>query len=357
MERRLKDVLPTRRDVLKWGGVALAGTWIDRAVWPLELKAAGKVNPRGTARNCIVIELAGAISPQETWDYKETPGQAKDLDVRKVTSELYLSKTLFPTLIDHMGQVSVVRSLRTSALVHFNGLYHSQAGRPLNPALAREIPAYGSIIAFELEKQRRESDTFPTYMSTNLTTSDAGSIGAGFLPARFSALDLNPQTIFNTFGGDATGAATAVLQERWNVLTGLAEISDTERRSLGDKASDFKAFYHDAYRILNDERWLKVFKVSEEEKKQYGANPLGLGALLARNLIAADAGTRFVYVQDSLQWDHHQNIFTGKSNIYTTSHQFDVVFTRLLQDLSTLPGACPGKVDRSCNSLVNTTST
>src|SRR5262245_53816684 len=199
MERRLKDLLPTRREVLKWGGAALAGTWVDRLIWPLDVRAAAKATPRATARNCIVIELAGAISPQETFDYKETLGQPNNLDVRKITSDLYLSKKLFPTLIDHIDKVSIVRSLRTSALVHFNGLYHSQTGRPLNPALAREIPAYGSVIAYELEKQRRETDTFPTYMSTNLTTSDAGSIGSGFLPARFSALDLNPMTIFNTF--------------------------------------------------------------------------------------------------------------------------------------------------------------
>ena len=42
MERRLKDIKPTRRDVLALGGVALAGTWIERLTWPMNVKAAGQ---------------------------------------------------------------------------------------------------------------------------------------------------------------------------------------------------------------------------------------------------------------------------------------------------------------------------
>src|SRR5438034_11829541 len=79
MERRLQDIIPTRREVLKWGGVALAGTWIEHVVWPLQVRAAGKVNPRGTARNCIMIELGGAINQAACWDFKEMKWTPKDL--------------------------------------------------------------------------------------------------------------------------------------------------------------------------------------------------------------------------------------------------------------------------------------
>ena len=41
MDRRLTDLMPTRRDVLKWGGVALASSWVDGLVWPLDVRAAG----------------------------------------------------------------------------------------------------------------------------------------------------------------------------------------------------------------------------------------------------------------------------------------------------------------------------
>ncbi len=347
MDRRIKDVLPNRRNILKWGGAALAGTCIDSVTWPLNVKAANAAaaaNPRGTARNCIFIELAGAISQPDCWDYREQYRQPADLDVVKAGSDLYLSRMLFPNLIRHADKVAIVRSLRAPELVHFNGQYHTQTGRPLNPALAKEIPAYGSVIAYELESQRRESDTFPTYMTTYLAGGFAGSIGAGFLPARFSALDLNPTTVFDTFGGRREGM-DALLEERWSQLVGLSNLSESERGSLGGKASDFRAYYQNAFRILNDPRWAAVFKASEEDQKRYGEDEYGMGLILARNLIAADAGTRFVYVYDGNRWDQHAQIFdrTVRPNHYVNCLRFDKGFVSLLEDLSKMPGHARGK--------------
>src|SRR5687768_16268224 len=94
MKQRVKDLMPMRRDVLKWGGMALAGACVDQVVWPLEIKAAGKANPRGTARNCIVIQMGGAISHVDCWDFKETKWTQKDLDPQKISSDVSISKTL-----------------------------------------------------------------------------------------------------------------------------------------------------------------------------------------------------------------------------------------------------------------------
>ena len=150
---KINDLVPSRRDVLKWGGVALAGTYVDGLVWPLDISANGISNPRGTARNCIFIELGGAISPMDCWDFKETRWTPKDLDVTEVAKDLYISRTLFPQLSTQMHRVALVRSLQAPELIHFNGQYHTQTGRSLNPAVAREIPAFGSVIAYELASQ------------------------------------------------------------------------------------------------------------------------------------------------------------------------------------------------------------
>src|SRR5215471_15879556 len=107
MKLRIEDLL-NRRDLLKLGGLTMAGSWVDRLVWPLKVKAAGAVNPLATARNCIFLEMAGGMSQPDTFDYKEQRDQPKDLDVRKINSELYLSKTLFPELSQHMDKVSIV---------------------------------------------------------------------------------------------------------------------------------------------------------------------------------------------------------------------------------------------------------
>ncbi|MBI4471660.1 MAG: DUF1501 domain-containing protein, partial [Acidobacteria bacterium] len=214
MERRLQDIYPTRRELLKLGGLTLATTLVDQIVWPLQVRASGNTSLRGTARNCIFIELPGAISSPDCWDFKETQYTPNDLDVQQATPELYLSKTLFPNFTDWAPRASFVRSMRARELVHFTGQYHTQTGRALNAAVAKEIPAFGSVISAELDSQRRETDTFPTYMSMGLSKARVGAIGSGFFPARFTGIDLDPAAATETFGGGGN-LTNALLEERW----------------------------------------------------------------------------------------------------------------------------------------------
>ncbi len=348
---RVKDILPTRRAVLRFGGLALAGASLDHLVWPLEIHANGQTNgqtgksdPRGTARNCIFIEMGGAISPMDCWDFKQTRYTPKDLDMVQLRDDLSISRTLFPELHKEMDKVALVRSMRAPELIHFNGQYHTQTGRALNVAIAREIPGFGSIISYELEAQRRETDTFPTYMSTQLTRARAGSIGAGFLPTRFTGLDLDPTTVFESFAGNTQGGKE-LLEERFRLLNALVDASETERLSMGSKAADYREFYRGAYDILNDPRWPTIFQATEEDKTRYGDDEFGLGCILARNILEADAGTRFIYIYDGDRWDHHSGIFdrTKKRNHYTTCPRLDKGLVSLLRDLEARPGTATGK--------------
>ena len=336
--------MPTRRDLLKWGSAAVAGAWVDRVIWPLNVRAAGDGTPRGTARNVIMIEMGGAISQMDCWDFKETKWTPKDLDVRKSETGVYLSKTLFPRLGDFMPKIGLVRSMRANEVIHFVGQYHTQTGRALNTAIAREIPAFGSIIAYELESRRKATDTFPTYMSTFLTKARAETIGSGFLPTRFTGLDLDPTTVFDSFGGNTEGLSQ-LLEERWKLLEQFATVSDAERKSLGKNASDYRAFYDSARKLQDDERWHKVFVTSDAEKKRFGEDEFGMGCILAKNILKADAGTHFVYIYDGDKWDHHSYIFDRSrgSNHYYTCNRLDKGLTALLEDLIATPGSTPGK--------------
>src|SRR5205814_8587665 len=60
----------------------------------------------------------------------------------------------------------------------------------------------GSIVAKELDHERRDTDTFPTYMSFDMWNIRCSPIGSGMLPPRFAGLDLNTNSVFNSFGGD-----------------------------------------------------------------------------------------------------------------------------------------------------------
>jgi hypothetical protein len=197
----------------------------------------------------------------------------------------------------------------------------------------------------ELESKRRPSDTFPTYMSSFLTRARAGSIGSGFLPTRFSGLDLDPTTVFESFGGN-TGGVDTLLEERWRLLESFAKVSEAERNSLGKNATDYKDFYDDARKLQADPRFWGIFKAGDEEKQRYGSDEFGLGCILARNIVAADAGARFVYIYDGDKWDHHSYIFTEarrSSNHYYTCNRLDRGLTALIEDLQGSPGSQPGK--------------
>src|SRR5262245_23031546 len=289
-----------RREVLKWAGMALAGAMTGVAR-PLKAQAQAKTKPLGTARQAIFIQMTGAMSQMDCWDFKETKWTPKDLDVQKVWGDLYLSKTLFGRMMasKNMDRISFVRSMRARELVHFNGQYHCQTGRALNVAVGKEIPAFGSIVGYELNSQRRQSDTFPTYVSVNLRQDRVGPIGSGFLPVTYTGLDLDPAVVFDVFGGASDGATERDLERRWSTLQRMGEVSPRSRGDQPDKANDFRTFYDYAYRILNDKRWPKVFELSDQDKQRYGTNIVGQNFLLARNVLKADAGTRFVYISRS----------------------------------------------------------
>ena len=355
----------SRRELLQFIGMSIGGTIAGQAAWPRKITAQSrKVTPLKTARNCIVIQNAGAMSPWETVDFKETKWTAKDLEVQKVHSDFYISKTLFPNYEVWAPRASLVRSLKGVAVVHYPAQYHTQAGRALNTAIIREIPALGSVIAYELESQRRESDTFPTFMSFDLWNVRCPQIGSGMLPPRFAGLDLNTSNVFESFGdGKESPETKSLLSKRWEALGRLLEVSAAGNDRIGPKAEEYKASYDYAIRLLLDPRFKKALALTEEEKKRYGvdkdpgAAKLDLAMLLARNLLAADAGARFLWVSNAYNggigvFDNHQNLYgRGASaplrgsamSIYDSGPRFDRAFSSLIQDLSSLRGHEPGK--------------
>lgn len=333
MIKTVRDTLPFRRDVLKLGTLSLLSGFVEQGLWPPRVRAAGKSNPRGTARNCIVVEAAGAISHTDTFDFKENAGTQSDFDVRQIRNDLYLSHRLFPELSSEMDKVAVVRSFWSHEVVHFRGEYYTRAGRPLNPAQVSEIPPVGSVVAYELEPQRRETDTFPTFVTCNL---GSAALPSGFLHPRFSGLDINAQAGVGSVS--AQGEALDLLQERFRLLSELEKVVAKDYQTRGRDLTGFSTFQQDAYRILGDGRWPRALDLEAEDRKRYGENAVGLGCLMARNLIQADAGTRYVHVKHP-GWDHHKNIFdhSKKNNHYKHCTSLDKALANLMRDLGKTP--------------------
>src|SRR5438309_8903516 len=296
----------SRRELLKFFGMSVGASLAGEAAWPRKVQAQSrKVTPRKTARNLHFIQNCGAMSPPECLDFKETKFTAKDLEIQTVNPDFVISKTVFPNYQKWAPRASLVRSMYENSLVHSSAQYHTQAGRALNAAILREIPAFGSVVASELDSERRSSDTFPTFISVDLWNARCPQIGSGMLHPRFAGLDLNTASVFEAFGsGSSEGAAkNSDLAERWEVLNRMSEVSPSG--GIGGKANEYKAHYEYAYKILTDARFKKVLTISDEDKNRYGvpkdkgAAKVSLAFLLARNMLAADAGARFIWVANS----------------------------------------------------------
>ena len=342
---KVGDLLDSRRDLLRIGGFGLLGASID-GVGVLDVasaKQASAVHPRGTARNVLFYEMSGAISHVESFDFKENGGTPKDLDVVSLAPDLAMSRLLLPRMSQLMDKLAIVRSMNGHEEVHFRAQYYLQTGRQMNLAFASEIPAIGSVIAMELEERRRADDTFPTYMSFNLEKGSAGALSTGFLPPRFSVVDINTETAADSPPLDEK--AVELLEERWSLLRQLRDAEHKRLSGYGRKMSSYDNFYDAAYRLLTDDRWPAAFRISDEDKQRYGTHRAGISSILARNVLAADAGTRYIHLCHP-GWDHHTYIWdhSKKANHYVLCAEYDQAFSALLEDLSKTPSkANPSK--------------
>ena len=105
------DSIVARREVLRWAGMALAGSMAGVSL-PLKASAQARTKPLGTARYAIFIQLTGAMSQMDCWDYKETKWTPKDLDPQKVWGDLYLPKTLFGRMMASKTMTAIAQRER-----------------------------------------------------------------------------------------------------------------------------------------------------------------------------------------------------------------------------------------------------
>ena len=248
---------------------------------------------------------------------------------------LYLSERLFPRFSDQIDNFAILRTLLSHEEVHFRGQTYVQTGRPLNLAFASEIPAIGSVVAMELEPQRRPTDTFPTYMSFNLEKAFPGALSTGFLDPRFSVVDINPELAGQ--GAALDQPALELVEERWRLLSRLRDAQRDRLATFERKMASYESFYEAAHQLLSDERWTRAFGISEADRERYGESDVATSCILARNMLATDAGTRYVHICHP-GWDHHKYIWdhSAKTNHYKLCAEFDRAFSALIADLAAM---------------------
>jgi hypothetical protein len=271
----------------------LAGAGITASFLPKRLTASpvvttsGNVTTQNKAKNVIYILLAGAPSHTDTFDLKV---------VNKVTPTTFNPTTvngvmwpmgIMPKLGGLLGDLAIVRSMQAWALVHQLGQTWVQIGRNPAAVLGNISPNIGSVVAIEKEPERTVGQVFPTFLALN---SSAGA-GPGYFPAEYAPFKVTPSTggLKNTT--NSTGQTR--FTERYDFLH---HIDDPLRidSPLGKPVEDYDNFYAAAQGMMYNAAVTTAFSYTTADSARYGNTSFGNACLMAKQVLAANQGTRYI---------------------------------------------------------------
>jgi hypothetical protein len=325
----------TRRRFLQLSGTGIVASYFGDILNPYLLHAATTASPTlySTAKQCILVFLAGAPSHVDTWDFKEGSWTPPSLSPTSY-GQVRWPQGLMPRTAEQMNHLSFVRSGLSWAAVHGLAQVWAQISRNPTGALGSISPHIGAVVALESQVNRKPHEVLPGFVSLNSGT----TIGAGYLSARYAPLTVQPSTNGLPAFSHPDGAAR--FNERWDLLQKIDGARDGQ---LGKKSLDMKDFYDQARILMDTPDINSLFTYTPEESARYGDTGFGNSMVIARKLVSGQRGVRFVQVTQN-GWDHHDNIYgTAGSSLFTQCATFDPAFGSLLADLAATPGSEPGK--------------
>jgi len=326
----------TRRRFMQVAGTGLVASYFADVASAKLLGSATSVSPtlHSTAKNCILIFLSGAPSHVDTWDLKE--GTWTPADFNPTTfGAIRWPQGLMPNTANHLDKLAIIRSGLAWAAVHNLAQEWAQIARNPGGATGSIAPHIGAVVSLESQLKRQPTDILPGFVSINQVMA-----GSGYFPAQYAPFGVTPSATGLSALAHPDGAAR--LSDRWGLLQSI----DPDRKppaSLGRNADDMGTFYGQAKTLIDSPDANKLFSYTTDEFARYGSTSFGASLIVARNLVNAQRGTRFV--QSTLGgWDHHSNIYakTG-SSLYTQMKTFDPAYAALLADLAGSPGSQAGK--------------
>jgi len=328
----------TRRQFFQIAGAGIAGSYLVKRAQAADSSGQPGVATKNTAKNVIFVLLTGAISHTDTFDLKVVNGVTPSNFNPTTTKGVLWPAGLLPKLGQQLPNLALVRSVRAWALVHSLAQRWSQIGRNPAAALGDIAPNIGSVVAIEKDKERKPGQVFPTFVSLN---SPSGA-GSGYFPATYAPFHLNEAvTSLGSGVPDTTNPLSPTSPSRLNdMISRLHQLDDPLRVNspLGQPVSDYDAFYTAAKGLTYNPTVSKAFSFTMTDSTRYGGTPFGNSCLVAKQVLAADQGTRFIQISFG-SWDMHQDIYGQQNprgnNMYTMGKPLDDGVSALLADLST----------------------
>jgi len=321
------DGIINRRLFFEIAGAGVAGYFLS----PKQLGAQtstyrNDVTLLNTAKFVIFIQLAGAPSQVDTFDLKVGPWTPGDFQPATING-VDFPAGLLPGLASQADRYSIIRSCQATALVHSLLQAWNQIARNPASATGKIAPNIGSVVALEFEPRRGGGQKLPGFVSL---ASAGNLVRNGYLPGRYAPFDINvgPNGLANLAHPD--GEAT--FRDRYNMLQQLNSASTT--RADFEEMADF---YAGARAMMYDPAVTNTFRFTADDQQRYGNSGFGNACIVARNLVTADLGTRYVMITLG-GWDNHQNIYLP-TGIYRPARQLDAGLSNLIADLARVPGA------------------
>lgn len=318
----------TRRRFFQIAGAGVTGAFLAGRAKAVDVSLQ-QVSMKGTAKNVVFILLAGAPSHIDTFDLKVIDGVTpSNFNADKVKGLGDFPTGLLPKIAERAGSIAIVRSMRSWALAHSLGQRWTQIGRNPSAALGDIAPNIGSIVAIEKDPERRVDQVFPAFVALN----SAGAVENGYLPSNYAPLKTSPSTAGLQ---DIKNPDAARMEGRWSQLR-LLDGPLRTNSPLGRPVEDFDKFDAAARALMNNPVVDRAFAYAAADSARYGNTSFGNACLVAKQILAADQGTRFIEISLG-GWDMHQDIY-GKNNprgnnLYTLGKTLDDGFSALLDDL------------------------
>lgn len=282
---------------------------------------------RGTARSCIFVTMNGAPSHVDTWDPKDGPWNAPDINLQQHGGGVVLSQTLFPTMSQLTSDLLMLRSVQSWELAHDRGQFYNQTAHPSNPAFLAESPHIGAVVSHELGKR----GPLPPFLALNVDSSFQGAKFLGgfneplIAPVQATGLGTLQHPYYGTNSQTRFNQKYAMLRELDKPLI---------TSPYSDEMAAHATFYDSATQLMYDPRVASVFQFSNDENGRYGNTAFGRACIVARNAVQSNLGISFVNIVYN-GWDTHVGMFDHSytPNMYTLCGDLDRGVGNLISDL------------------------
>jgi hypothetical protein len=294
----------TRREFFRIFGSGVTASYLTQRYARAAEVSSAAATTQNKAENTIFILLAGAPSHVDTFDFKMVAGVTPDSFAPSSIKGITWPAGIMPKMAGQLGNIAIVRSMRAWALVHSLAQTWTQIGRNPVAALGNIAPNIGSVVAIEKDPLRLPSQIFPTFLALN----SGNAVGSGYFPAQYAPFKVAPSSrgILNTTNPDGAG----VVDTRWSLLH---QLDDPLRVNspLGKPLQDYDNFYKAAKGLMYNPVVSQAFQYTTADSTRYGSTGFGNACLVAKQVLEANQGTRFIQITQG-GWDMHSNIYDAR---------------------------------------------